>query len=242
MSEIAGNLAILTAAKYLSNEHGKGILLGSITGQPPSKVLILGAGGVAEAAARAAMGLGAQVQVFDNNIYRLQSIQHNLGQKIYTSVLDIFNLKKNIARAHVVIGALNEVNGRTPCVVTDEMVSGMKKGSVIIDVSIANGGCFETSRVTNHNEPIYLRHGVTHYCVPNMASNVSRTASYALGNILAPLLHNIGDAGGIDNYLHKSFGFRHGSYMYKGSFTKEFIAQKFDLKFTDLDLLMSATF
>lgn len=242
MSEIAGNLAILTAAKYLSNEYGKGILLGGIAGQPPSKVLILGAGGVAEAAARSAIGLGAQVQVFDDNIIRLQRMQHQLGRRVYTSVLDPDNLAKNIARSHVVIGALKPCDGRTPCIVTEQMVAGMKDGAVIVDVSIDHGGCFETSRVTDHHKPVFVKHGVTHYCVPNMASNVSRTASYALGNILAPIIREIGNAGGTDNYLRNHQGFRNGAYCYKGSVTKEFIAKSFDMKYSDLDLILSAGF
>lgn len=242
MSEIAGNYAILTAAKYLSNEYGSGILLGGIAGQPPAKVLILGAGTVGEAAAKAALALGASVQVFDNNIYRLSRLQSDLGQKIYTSVIDPINLAKNIARAHVVIGALKPKNGKTPKMVTEDMVCSMKKGSVIIDVSIDHGGCFETSVVTNHNEPIYTKHDVIHYCVPNIASNVSRTASYALSNIISPILKNGADAGGLENLLKYDSGFRHGAYLYKGALTKEFIAKKFDLKFTDLELLMSADF
>lgn len=242
MSEIAGNYAILTAAKYLSNEYGSGILLGGIAGQPPAKVLILGAGTVGEAAAKAALALGASVQIFDNNIYRLSRLQSDLGHKVYTSVMDPINLAKNIARAHVVIGALKPKNGKTPKVVTETMVCSMKKGSVIIDVSIDHGGCFETSKVTNHNEPIYKVHDVIHYCVPNIASNVSRTASYALSNILSPILKNAADIGGIENLLKTDSGFRNGAYLYKGALAKEFIAKKFDLKFTNLELLMSADF
>ena len=242
MSEIAGSYAILTAAKYLSNEYGSGILLGGIAGQPPAKVLILGAGTVGEAAAKAALSLGASVQIFDNNIYRLSRLQSDLGTKVYTSVMDPINLAKNISRAHVVIGALKPKNGKTPKVVTEDMVCSMKKGSVIIDVSIDHGGCFETSKVTNHNEPIYIKHDVIHYCVPNIASNVSRTASYALSNILSPILKNAADCGGVENLLKTDACFRHGAYLYKGALTKEFIANKFDLKFTDLELLMSADF
>ncbi len=242
MSEIAGNYAILTAAKYLSNEYGSGILLGGIAGQPPAKVLILGAGTVGEAAAKAAIALGASVQIFDNNIYKLSRLQTDLGHKVYTSVIDPINLAKNIARAHVVIGAIKPRNGKTPKVVTEDMVCSMKKGAVIIDVSIDHGGCFETSKVTNHNEPIYKKHDVIHYCVPNIASNVSRTASYALSNILSPMLKNAADVGGIENLLKTDSGFRNGAYLYKGALTKEFIASKFDLKFTNLELLMSADF
>lgn len=242
MGEIAGSYAIMLASKYLSTEYGKGILMGGIAGQPPCKVLILGAGAVGEAACRAAIGLGAQVQVFDDNIFRLSRLQNHLGDRIYTSVLDPLNLKKNLVRADVVIGALHANNGRTPMVVPETMVAAMKKGSVIIDVSIDNGGCFETSRVTDHDNPVFVKHGVIHYCVPNITSSVSRTASYALSNILTPFLRNAAQCGGIEPYIRYNQGFRHGTYLYKGTLTKDFLAQKFDLKFTDLELLLSANF
>lgn len=204
--------------------------------------MILGAGTVGEAAAKSALALGASVQVFDDNIFRLSRLQKDLGNKIYTSVIDPVNLAKNISRSHVVIGALKPKNGKTPCVVTEDMVRSMKKDSVIIDVSIDNGGCFETSQVTNHDEPIFTKHGVIHYCVPNIASNVSRTASYALSNILSPMLKNAANAGGLENLIKTDTGILHGTYLYKGALTKEFIAKKFDLKFTDLELLLSADF
>ena len=242
MSEIAGNYAIAVAARYLSNEYGRGVLLGGIAGQPPAKIMIIGAGTVGETAARAALAVGATVQVFDDNIFRLSRLQNNLGNKIYTSVLDPINLAKNISRAHVVIGALKPKHGKTPRIVTEDMVCSMKKDAVIIDVSIDQGGCFETSVVTNHNEPIYTKHGVIHYCVPNIASNVSRTASYALSNILTPILKNAAKVGAIENLLKYDEGIRKGAYLYKGTLTKDFIAQKFDLKFTDLELLLSADY
>jgi alanine dehydrogenase len=242
MGEIAGSYAIILAGKYLSHESGKGILLGGISGQPPCKVLILGAGAVGEAAARAAIGMGAQVQVFDDNIFRLTRLQNHLGQKVYTSVIDPLNLKKNLSRADVVIGALNAIGGKTPCVVSESMVQGMKKGSVIIDVSIDHGGCVETSRVTDHDHPIFIKHGVIHYGVPNIASNVARTASYAMSNILAPMLRQISQTGGVEHMVRNHAGLRHGTYLYKGALAKEFIAQKFDLKFTDLELILSADF
>lgn len=242
MSEIAGNYAVAVAARYLSNEYGRGVLLGGIAGQPPAKVIIIGAGSVGEAAARAALALGAVVQIFDDNIFRLSRMQKDLGSKIYTSVIDPINLAKNISRAHVVIGALKPKNGKTPKVITEDMVRSMKKDSVFIDVSIDQGGCSETSIVTNHNEPIYTKHGVIHYCVPNIASNVSRTASYALSNILAPILKRVADVGCLENLIKFDSNLRKGAYLYKGALTKEFIAQRFDLKYTDLELLMSADF
>jgi alanine dehydrogenase len=242
LSEIAGYHAILIAARYLSNEHGKGILLGSIAGHPPTKVVIIGAGGVGEAAARAAIGLGATVQVFDDNIYRLMRLQNNLGQRIYTSVLDPKALQQKLERAHVVIGAMRAERGKTPKIVTEEMVMSMKKGTVIIDVSIDHGGCIETSRVTSHNDPVFIKHDVIHYCVPNIASNVSRTASYAISNIVSPILKEAARYGGIEKFLHVHAGFRHGAYLYKGALTKEYLSERFDLKYTDLELILSAAF
>ncbi len=242
MSEIAGNYAITIAARYLSNEYGKGILLGGIAGQPPARVVILGAGTVGESAAKSALALGASVQVFDDNIYRLSRLQNDLGLKIYTSVLDPINMAKNIERADVVIGALKPKNGKTPRVVTEDMVKRMKKGSVIVDVAIDHGGCFETSQVTNHNQPIFTVHDVIHYGVPNIASNVSRTASFALSNIITPILKNAANTGGLDLLLKHDEGLRHGAYLYKGALTKEFIAKRFDLKHTSLELLLSADF
>ncbi|MEZ5027076.1 MAG: alanine dehydrogenase [Chitinophagales bacterium] len=242
MSEIAGNYAILTASKYLSNEFGSGVLLGGISGQPPAKVLILGAGTVGEAAAKAALALGASVQIFDDNIYRLSRLQNSLGNKIYTSVIDPINLAKNISRAHVVIGALKPQKGKTPKVITEDMVRSMKKNAVFMDISIDHGGCSETSKVTNHDEPTYKVHDVIHYCVPNIASNVSKTASYALSNILTPILKRAVDAGGIESLFKYDENLRQGAYLYKGAITKDFIAQKFNLKHTDLELLLSADF
>ncbi|HNL85379.1 MAG TPA: alanine dehydrogenase, partial [Chitinophagales bacterium] len=167
---------------------------------------------------------------------------NDLGLKIYTSVLDPINMAKNIERADVVIGALKPKNGKTPRVVTEDMVRRMKKGSVIVDVAIDHGGCFETSQVTNHDQPIFSVHDVIHYGVPNIASNVSRTASFALSNIITPILKNAANTGGLDLLLKYDEGLRHGAYLYKGALTKEFIAKRFDLKHTSLELLLSADF
>ncbi len=240
MSEIAGNSAIITAAKYLSNVHnGKGILLGGISGIPPAKVLIIGAGVVGEFAARTAMGLGASVQVFDNSIYRLMRLQNNIGSRCYTSVIDPFTLAEELANADVAVGALKPKNGITPVVVTDEMVSNMKAGSVIIDVSIDRGGCFETSRVTSHENPIYKKYDVIHYCVPNIASSVSRTASRAISNVLMPIMLQCSDMGGVEGVIQAKSGIRNGVYLYKGCVTNAPIAKRFNFKYTDLDLLLA---
>ncbi|MES2479751.1 MAG: alanine dehydrogenase [Bacteroidota bacterium] len=240
MSEIAGNSAILTAAQYLSNQHnGKGILLGGISGVPSAKVVIIGAGVVGEFAARAALGLGASVTIFDNSIYRLMRLQNNIGRRCSTSVLDPVTLSEELASADIAVGALKPLHGITPMVVSEEMVGNMKAGSVIIDVSIDRGGCFETSRPTTHQKPIFRHQDVIHYCVPNMASGVSRTASRAISNVLMPLVIQSSDFGGMETLIEAKSGIRNGVYLYKGCVTKASIARRFGLKYTDLDLLLA---
>jgi alanine dehydrogenase len=241
MSEIAGNTSILIAAEYLSNiNNGNGSMFGGITGTSPTEVVILGAGTVGEFATRAALGLGAMVKIFDNSVYRLRRLQSDLATRVFTSVLQPKVLAKALKTADVVIGAIRAPKGRTPCVVTEEMVSEMKYGSVMIDISIDQGGCFETSRVTNHTNPVYRTHGVIHYCVPNIPSRVSRTASYALSNVLTPILVNIGDEGGIESLLRSNSGVRHGVYIYNGILTNQFLGETFRLPYKDIDLLMAA--
>lgn len=241
MSEIAGNTSILIAAEYLSNANeGHGVMLGGVPGVKPTEVVILGAGGVGEFAARGAMGLGANVKIFDNESHRLRRLLNNLNQRVYTSIIQPKLLRKALLNADVVIGALRAKNGRTPCVVTEEMVSEMKFGSVIIDVSIDTGGCFETSEMRSHNDPVFKKYGVTHYCVPNIASRVSRTASYSLSNIFTPLLIEMGEDGGLEKLMRHQKGIRHGVYMYKGILTSKILGETFDLPYKDIELLMAA--
>ena len=241
MGEIAGGTSILIAAEYLSNvNNGQGAILGGISGISPTDVIILGAGTVGEFATRAALGLGASVKVFDNSIYRLRRLQTAIGTRVFTSVIQPRVLSKHLKSADVVIGAIRGQHGRTPCVVTEEMVSEMKTGSVIIDVSIDQGGCFETSEVTNHTKPVFRKHGVIHYCVPNIASRVSRTASYALSTIFAPILLNIGEQGGVENMLRRDAGVRNGIYLYNGTLTSQDLGEMFKLPYKDINLLMAA--
>ena len=240
MGEIAGGASILIAAEYLSNaNNGQGAILGGISGISPTEVVILGAGTVGEFATRAALGLGASVKVFDNSVYKLRRLQSDIGSRVFTSVIQPRVLAKHLKTADVVIGAIRSQHGRTPCVVTEEMVSEMKVGSVIIDVSIDQGGCFETSEVTNHTKPVFRKHGVIHYCVPNIASRVSRTASYALSTIFAPILVNIGEEGGVENMLRRDEGVRNGVYIYNGSLTNKDLGEMFQLPHKDINLLMA---
>ncbi|MCC7301374.1 MAG: alanine dehydrogenase [Bacteroidia bacterium] len=241
MGEIAGGTAVLVAAEYLSNANsGQGAILGGISGISPTEVIILGAGTVGEFATRAALGLGAQVKVFDNSVYKLRRMQSSLGTRVWTSIIQPKVLAKHLKTADVVIGAIRSKEGRTPCVVTEAMVSEMKAGSVLVDVSIDQGGCFETSKPTTHTNPVFRKHGVIHYCVPNIPSRVARTASYAFSTIFTPILLDIGEKGGVERLLKYNIGVRNGVYIYNGMLTNKYLGEIFNIPSTDLDLLMSA--
>ena len=239
MSEIAGITAIQTAAELLcKSEFGRGVLLGGVSGVPPAKVVILGAGVVGEFAVRTAHSLGASVRVFDDNVYKLMRIQQIIGRRLHTSTINPVHLQYQLLSADVVIGAVHSSTGRSTLLVPEEMVMKMKEGSVIIDVSIDQGGIFETSEVTTLDQPTFIKHGVIHYCVPNIASKVSRTASAAISNILTPLLIKAGVYGGIEALLNDHAGFRHGVYTYKGHLTNEYLSRRFGHKYTALDLIL----
>ncbi len=240
MSEIAGTTSILIASEYLNNANeGKGLLLGGISGIVPAQVVILGAGTVAEYATRTAIGLGASVIVFDNSVTKLRRIQNNNNQRVSTSTIQPKVLLKSLMRSDVVISALRIGHDRIPCIVNENIVRQMKPGSVIVDVSIDQGGCFETSEVTNHKKPTYIKHDIIHYCVPNIASRVSRTASMAISNILTPLLISIGDEGGLENLIKNNHGLRDGVYAFQGMVTNKILSNKFNLPYKDLDLIMA---
>lgn len=241
MSEIAGSAVMLIAGQHLgSANHGKGVLLGGISGIAPTKVIIIGAGIVGEYAARTALALGASVKVFDNDVYKLKRLQNNIGHRLWTSVIEPRLLAKQLKTCEVAVGALSSESGRTPMVVTEEMVSHMRPGSVIIDVSIDRGGCFETSEITSHEKPVFTKHGVIHYCVPNIPSGFSRTASQAISNVLTPLLIEAGADGGFENLIWHKIHLRNGIYLFRGALTNFYISQRFDLKYTDLNLLIAS--
>jgi len=239
MSEIAGNTAMLIAGECLSNSNkGKGLMLGGISGLKPTNVVVIGAGTVGEYACRTSLGLGASVIVFDDSVTKLRRLQDNINQRISTSTLQPKALGKALKRADVVIAALQIGDGKVPCIVSEEMVSEMKKGSVVVDVSIDQGGCFETSEVTSHRKPTFIKHGVVHYCVPNIASKVSRTASMAISNILTPILLRIAEEGGVDCAIRKHECLRKGVYTCHGNLTNEVLSKNFNIPFVDLDLIM----
>ena len=241
MSEIAGNTAMLIAGECLSNSNkGKGLMLGGISGLKPTSVVVIGAGTVGEYACRASLGLGASVIVFDNSVTKLRRLQNNINHRIATSTLQPKALGKALKRADVVIAALQIGDGKVPCIVSEEMVSEMKKGSVVVDVSIDQGGCFETSEVTCHKNPTFIKHGVVHYCVLNIASRVSRTASMAISNILTPILLRIAEEGGVEYTIRKHECLRKGVYTCHGNLTNEVLSKNFNIPFVDLDLIMTS--
>jgi alanine dehydrogenase len=241
MSEIAGNTAVLIAAEYLSNaNHGKGVMLGGITGITPAEVVILGAGTAAESAARAAIGLGAFVKIMDSSIHKMERLQNHLGLKLHTSVLHPQVLRKAFKSADVVIGAIHFTDTSPRMIVTEDMVSKMKKGSVIVDISIDQGGCFETSECRNHGNPVFTKHDVIHYCVPNIPSRVARTASIAISNVIGPILMEIASYGGLMPMLRYDLGLRQGVYMYNGILTNLSIGNQVGIPSQDINLLMAA--
>ncbi len=238
LSEIAGTAAVLIASELLSNTTiGSGLMMGNISGVPPIEVVIIGAGTVGEFAARSAIGLGANVKVFDNSITKLRCIQTNVGRPLHTSTIQHKHLLKALQRCDVVIGAIRGKN-RSPIIVSEEMVEKMKTGSVIIDVSIDMGGCFETSEVTTHDHPTFIKHGVVHYCVPNIPSRYARTSSLSISNIFTPYLLQIGDEGGIENAVRFDRGLKNGLYFYRGILTNKSIADWFELSYRDINLLI----
>ncbi len=241
MSEIAGSAVMLIAGQYLgSATNGKGVLVGGISGIPPTKVIIIGAGIVGEYAARTALAMGASVKVFDNSIYRLKRMQNNIGVRMWTSVIEPKILAKQLRTCDVAVGAVGSNGGRTPIIVTEEMVADMRPGSVIVDVSIDNGGCFETSQVSSHKKPVFQKNGVVHYCVPNIPSGFARTASQAISNVLMPLLLETAENGGIENVVWHKINIRSGIYLFKGALTNFHLSQRFNLKYTDLNLLIAS--
>lgn len=238
LSEIAGIASIHIAAELMINQNiGKGLLFGNITGVPPTEVVILGAGTVAEFAARTAIGLGANVKVFDNSITKLRRLQNNLSQRIFTSTIQEKSLLKALRRCDVAIGAMRGKN-RTPIIVTETMVENMKKGAVIVDVSIDTGGCFESSEITTHEKPTFIKNDVIHYCVPNIPSRYSKTASMSISNIISPFLLDIAEDGGIESAIRCNRGLKNGIYFYHGLLTNKSIGDWFNIEYRDINLLV----
>jgi alanine dehydrogenase len=239
MGEIAGSSAVLIAGELLAGPQGRGSMFGGVSGVRPTEVVIIGAGTVGEFSARAALGFGATVKLFDDSPHRLIRLQNALGQRLWTSTLQPSVLEEALKTVDVAIGAIRGTGQRTPLVVSEPMVAGMRKGSVIVDVTIDRGGCFETSRITSHERPTFTEMDVIHYCVPNMPSRVSRTASKALSNIMAPLLLEFAADGGVEASVRQNRVARSGVYMFRGNLTHAGLAVEANLPFKDLNLLLA---
>lgn len=240
MSELAGRASVLIAAEYLSNYNsGKGELFGGLPGIQPTQIVILGAGAVAEYAIKAALGLGASVKVFDNSLEKLRRLEESVGRRLHSSTVIPKILSKALSDCDVAIGAMRSKDRYSPCIVTEEMVANMRPKSIIVDVSIDQGGCFETSEATNHKMPVFEKHGVLHYCVPNIPSRFARTASYALSNIFTPLLQQIANDGGLEECLRNHKGLREGTYMFKGKLTNGILAERYNLPKREIEFLLA---
>jgi alanine dehydrogenase len=238
LSEIAGTASVLIASELMVNaKKGNGLLFGNISGVPPVEVVVIGAGTVGQFAVRSALGLGANVKVFDSSITKLRNLQTNVGRTLYTSTMQPKNLMKALRRCDVAIGAVRG-NNRSPIIVTTTMVEHMKKGAVIIDVSVDMGGCFETTEMTTHDQPTQIKNGVIHYGVPNIPARYPKTASISISNIFTPYLLDIAENGGLEQAIRFDPGLKNGLYYYRGILTNKAVATWFDLPYSDLNLLM----
>lgn len=240
IAEIEGNTAIAVASELMSvASGGKGILLGGVAGVSPTEIVILGAGVAGSVAARSALALGAQVKIFDHDINKLRRIQHYLGQQVFTSVIHPAVLFRALSSADAVIGNLRYINGSERFMVSEELVKTMKSGAIIIDLSVDQGGCFETSECRTIIDPVFEKHGIIHYCVPNISARVSRTSSMALSNTFAPMLLKIGNSGGVTQAVSESAGFRNGVYIYGGVLVNRLIASYFGLQSNEIGLFLA---
>ncbi|MBP2615903.1 alanine dehydrogenase [Chryseobacterium jejuense] len=234
IGEIAGTVSILYASELLALSNG--LMLGGITGVRPAEVVILGAGIVGEFATKAAIGLGASVKVFDNSLSKLRRLHTMVDSRVPTSIIDPKEFSKSLRRADVVIGALPRLN-MTP-IVTEDMVMNMKKGSVIIDITIDNGKVIETSELTTMEDPYIIKHGVIHCGLPNLTSRMPRTTTKAISNFFLSYILNYDEEGGFENMLIRKNEMKQSLYMYKGRHTKKIICDRFGLTYHDINLLI----
>ncbi len=237
MSEIAGQVAIQVAERYLesSNPHSRGVLMGGITGVAPAAIVIIGAGVVGLTAARAALGRGAHVIILDKDIARLRRMDSFFKGRVTTVVSNPYTLARGAKFADVLIGAASIRGEKAPMLVTEEMVKTMKNGAVIVDVAIDQGGCVETSYPTTMSNPVFERHGVIHFCVPNMPAFVSRTASYGITNASLQYILNIAD-NGLNRTLMGDQGLAKGVCVYNGYCCNETLAETFGCEYRRLHI------
>lgn len=242
ISEIEGSASITIASELLSNtQGGKGILLGGIPGVSPTEIVIVGAGNAGTVAARAALALGASVKVFDDDINKLRTIQQVLGQGLFTSTFHPNVLLNAFRSADVVIGAMRYINTRRRYVIAEELVRSMKRGALVIDLRVNQGGCFETTCCLTPSDPsVFEQYGVLHYCKQNISNHVARTTSMALSNIFVPMLFHLGDMGSIQTLIKSEAGFKQGVYMYCGKPVNEYVSSHFNMRSNNIDIYLAA--
>jgi alanine dehydrogenase len=241
ISEIEGAASVSVASELLSNDKGgKGILMGGVAGVSPVEVVIIGAGVAGTVAARAALALGAVVKIFDSDVWKLRKLQNDLGNPVFTSVFQPNVLVNAFKSADVVIGAMRYINDPVRYIISGDAVKTMKKGALLIDLRVNQGGCFETTCFLPSNHPmIFEKYGVLHYCVPNLSSRVARTTSMALSNIFTPLIVRMGEVGGVAGITKIDMTFRSGLYMYSGKLVNAYVAKHFNLPANDIGLYLS---
>ncbi|UCE04581.1 MAG: alanine dehydrogenase, partial [bacterium] len=233
MGEIAGNMMPQIAGRFLQcDTGGRGIAIGGFPGIPPATIVILGAGQLGYNSAKSFLGLGAQVIVLDEDISRLRYIYKELKGQVITSVANHYSIERALKFADVFIGAVYQPNQRTPILITEDQLNLMKKGALIIDASIDHGGCVATSRPTTHSDPVFIKQGILHYCVPNIPSVVARTASRAMNNIVLPLVLSIA-RDGIKETCKTNCILTSGIYIHDGKCTNKGVADLFDHEYRE---------
>lgn len=242
ISEIEGATAISIAAGLMNNTSGgKGILFGGIPGVSPTEVVIIGAGHAGTMAARAALALGASVKVFDNDINNLRRIQTVLGHGLFTSNFHPNVLCNAFRSADVVIGALSYINNIRPYIVDEDLIRQMKRGALLIDLQVTQGGCFETTCCLSSKDPeVFEQYGVLHYCKPNVSNQVARTTSMAISNVLVSLCLELGDVGSFQQLVQSDTGFRNGIYLYQGKLVSDYVSSYFNIHSNNIDIYLSA--
>lgn len=239
MSEVAGRMAPQVGAQYLSKTYGgRGLLLGEVAGVPSARVVVVGGGMVGTNAAEIALGMGADVTVIDINIDRLRALEHILHGRFHTLASSRHNIAEAVREADLVIGAVLIPGARAPRLVTQEMVASMRPGSVIVDVAIDQGGCIETSRPTSHTEPVFVEHGVIHYCVTNMPGAVPRTSTFALSNVTLPYGLKLADLG-VAAAVACDQALARGVNVYGGYVTNAPVAEALGMSYTPLSTLIT---
>ena len=239
MSEVAGRLSVQVGAAYLEKEHGgRGVLLGGVPGVPPGNVCIIGGGIVGTNAAKVALGMGARVTLLDLNLNRLRELDDIFSGKLNTLYSNSYNLERAVAEADLLIGGVLIPGAAAPKIVTKAMVAKMKKGAVIVDVAIDQGGCIETARPTTHSDPSYLVDGVVHYCVTNMPAAVPNTSTLALTNATFPYVLKLAKLGA-NAAIQSDPGIAEGVNTFSGSLTYQAVATAQSRDFTPVAQLLS---